>query len=165
MNKEYLPIIAEYIYRYSPARPKIAMDRLMKVEVIRNNLSKTTVYNMLIGVKRYLREGKINRGISKELINEIQKLKETRGIPKEITEEITKEQPKELTIDEQIQHLNNQFEVAEQQLDTVIDCIDNKIEELQQQKKETEHLKQILGIEYNQLYNQLFSAKAKLMLI
>lgn len=161
MNKEYLPIIAEYIYRYSPARPKLAMDRLMKVEVIRNNLSKTTVYNMLIGVKRYLREGKINRGMSKELINEIQKLKETRGIP----QEITKEQPKELTIDEQIQHLNNQFEVAEQQLDAVIDCIDNKIEELQQQKKETEHLKQALGIEYNQLYNQLFSAKAKLMLI
>lgn len=161
MNKEYLPIIAEYIYRYSPARPKLAMDRLMKVEVIRNNLSKTTVYNMLIGVKRYLREGKINRGISKELINEVQKLKETRGIPQEITEE----QPKEPTIDEQIQHLNNQFEVAEQQLDAVIDCIDNKIEELQQQKKETEHLKHILGVEYNQLYNQLYSAKAKLMLI
>jgi SMC interacting uncharacterized protein involved in chromosome segregation len=161
MNKEYLPTIAEYIYRYSPARPKIAMDRLMKVEVIRNNLSKTTVYNMLIGVKRYLREGKINRGISKELINEIQKLKETRGIPQDITEE----QPKELTIDEQIQHLNNQFEVATQQLDAVIDCIDNKIEELQEQKEKTEHLKRILGIEYDQLYNQLFSAKAKQMLI
>ena len=71
MNEQDLQAIAEHIYRYAPCKPKLAMDRLMNIELIRNTYTKGTLFNMLQGTRRILKDGKIKSGMPKWLADKV----------------------------------------------------------------------------------------------
>lgn len=71
MKPEDLQEIAKQLIRYAPAKPKLGMDRLLKIELFRNNFSKSTIYNMCIGTRRLIKDGHRIKSMPKELTEEI----------------------------------------------------------------------------------------------
>ena len=144
MKQEDLPTLAEYLIRYATVRPKLAMDRLLKVELIRNNLSKTSLYNMIIGTRRLIKNGKINKGMPISLAKEIQRqLNNSTEQPKEqpIKEE------KVLTPYEQYQQLMADF-------GEINNFIANRVQEIYLQIGELENEKEYWRIQMEEVEQQ-----------
>ena len=152
--------IAKHIARYATCKPKLAMDRLMRIELIRNNYSKTTLYNFVVGARRMKKDGYINKAMPKELAKEIQAYFDN---PNSMADEPIVE-PKELTLEEQLANMktkyNQQVEYYDKQIqqitDTIID-LENKrgtIDELKNSLKAV-YYEQKQKLIYNHLSNKL----------
>lgn len=152
--------VAKHIARYATCKPKLAIDRLMRIELIRNNYSKATLYNFIVGARRMKKDGYINKAMPKELAKEIQAYFDN---PNSMADEPIVEQ-KELTLEEQLANMetkyNQQVEYYDKQIqqmtDTIID-LENKrgtIDELKNSLKAV-YYEQKQKLIYNHLSNKL----------
>lgn len=81
MSNDDKQTIAKLLVRYSSTRPKVALQRLMGVELIRNNMTKKSLYNMLLATKRILfKDGKRSSYMGKEWYKRVLSIKENHNI-------------------------------------------------------------------------------------
>ena len=75
--------VARYLVRYADALPGTALKRVMEIELLRNNYTKNTLYNMLRGVRQIKRRGTIpkNNILNKELAALVLKLMDKEPAP------------------------------------------------------------------------------------
>lgn len=139
--------VAKHIARYATCKPKLAMDRLMRIELIRNNYSKTTLYNFVVGARRMKKDGYINKAMPKELAKEIQTYFDN---PNSMAEEPIVEQ-KELTLEEQLAKLENNYDTQRGIYEKQIEEYDNSIQTMKDKREQIQNLLDILnGVYYEQ---------------
>ena len=70
-SQENLTLLAKLLIRHAPMGVKEAVRELLKIDFIKNNYSKNTIFNYLVGVRTLLKDKKISRYMSKELAQEV----------------------------------------------------------------------------------------------
>lgn len=146
MNEIDLKEIAKHLARYATCKPKLAIDRLMKVELIRNNYTKATLYNLIVGTRRLKKDGHITRGMPKELAGYIQEIFNAEPMGEQ---PIT--QPKELTLEEQLAKLENNYNIQKDIYEKQIEEYNNSIKTMEDKTSEIKNLLDILnGVYYEQ---------------
>ena len=113
LNKDDYIIIAKYLYKYATCKPSIAVKQLLNIDIFRNNYSKSTIYNLLIGARRTLKDGKKNKYFSQVIYHLLLDMKENK-ISKELNESTMDEQkpvePPKLSITDMIKEIKKQKE-------------------------------------------------------
>ena len=75
MKKEDFKFLAQLLMKYHSMGTKEAFRELMNIDFIKNNYAKSTLFNYIGGTKAFLREGKMYKGMSKNLAKELEKYK------------------------------------------------------------------------------------------
>lgn len=155
LKKEDYITIARYLYKYANCLPSIAMKRLLNVDIFRNNYTKSTIYNLLLGTRRTLKDGKRNKYFAQTIYNLILDIKENK-ISKELNEPNTDEttMDKQKTIETQKLSIAEAIEEIKKQKEKLKENYEKIKEEKQKLKyfiteeadKKTEQINQELKI-------------------
>lgn len=153
MNEQDLQAIAEHIYRYAPCKPRLAMDRLMNIELIRNTYTKGTLFNMLQGTRRILKDGKIKSGMPKWLADRILTLAAKE--PAQQAEPTMDEKPVRMTPQEQLIKLDTDMKKTEEYISSKIAETNTQIYKLQKIENYWQDQRRALEEEYKTLKSEI----------
>lgn len=136
-KQEDLYLITEHLVRYAPAKPSIAIPRLLNIEIIRNTYTKSTLYNVFSGVRHTLKTGRRHKYISLAMFDIIMDnfYKENTDVNPKPTETV-EAKPVELKPEEIISQLKLSLQTIEGNSIKEIISIDAQIAELGKKKEE-----------------------------
>ena len=148
ITKDDYTIIAKYLYRYSSCKPSIAIQRLLNIDIFRNNYTKTTIYNLLIGARRALKDGQKNKYFSQTIFNLLLDMKE-----KKIYREVDEQTMNESTMNESI--MDESIMDTQKPAEAPKPSIEEMIEEIKKQKEKLKEVYEKTKEEKEQLINNI----------
>lgn len=116
-EKEKYKFLAQLMLKYCHMGTKEAFRELMKIDFIKNNYGKSTLYNYIGGTKALLlKNGKMNKGMSKYLAEAIAQVQKYNKAPQEIYIERIKE-PVETceSLTKKLEDLNKKISILEKE--------------------------------------------------
>ena len=130
VKQDDLYVILQWIYKYRDCKPSLAMEKLQKIDVVRDNYSKNSLYNLFHCCKTYLKTGKARKLLSEKHIEILEQLKKQYEDGKPVYTEPVKSKVQEvvkLTPEQELQKLKDQY---------------NKLMDLRENKTHEYHKKQ-----------------------
>ena len=99
LTDEDIMCIARHLVRYANCKPALATKRLLEIELIRNNYTKQTVYNLVTGTRRLIKDGSFGSGMTKEMAGAVRKvLNEQAAAKNEPSQAEPQESPTEVLV-------------------------------------------------------------------
>ena len=98
ITPEDVMTIARYLVRYANCKPKLSMQRLMEVELIRNNYTKASVYNFCTGTRRLIKDGVVGSGMTGEMAEAVRKVLKEQEAKNEPSQAQPVESPTEVLV-------------------------------------------------------------------
>lgn len=137
IKQEDLYLITEHLVRYAPAKPSIAIPRLLNIEVIRNTYTKSTLYNVFNGVRHTLKTGRKHKHISLAMFDIIMDnfYKESMGVNPEPTETV-EAKPVELKPEEIVSQLKLSLQVIEEAIEKDLRALEIQEEMIKEKRDE-----------------------------
>lgn len=161
ITPEDVMTIARYLVRYAGCKPKIAMQRLMEVELIRNNYTKASVYNFCIGTRRLIKDGSFGSGMTKEMADAVRKvLNEQTAAKNEPVQAEPQESPTEVLV-----RLKKNYDETYAKYDDIVaklqDEKDAKIAEYDNAMQLVRQQQQALGMAFQKMCSELMEVEAR----
>ena len=112
INYDDLYVILSYIYKFKDCKPRLAMKKLLEIDVVKNNYTKTSLYNLFHCVKAYINDGNIRKLLSKTKIEILNKIHQEHEQEKPVyTENVSApSEPLRITPEQELQKLKDQYE-------------------------------------------------------
>lgn len=161
ITPEDIMTMARYLVRYANCKPKIAMQRLMEVELIRNNYKKASVYNFCTGTRRLIKDGVVGSGMTEEMADAVRKvLNEQAAAKNEPSQALPQESPTEVLVrlkknyDETYAKYDDIVAKLQDEKDAKMEEYDNAIHLVRQQQ-------QALGMAFQKMCSELMEVEAR----
>ena len=156
VKQDDLYVILQWVYKYRDCKPKLALEKLQEIDVVRNNYSKNSLYNVFHSVKTYFKTGKIRKVLTETHIEILEQLRKEYEDGKPVYTEPVKSKVQEvikLTPEQELQKLKDQYnklmdlrvnkeheyrkkqEQLKKEFDLFMDTSDDMLDEMQNQIK------------------------------
>lgn len=110
-SEQDLYVVLSWMYKYRGCMPKLATKKLLEIDVVRNNFSRSSIYHMMCGVRSYINEGNRTSHLGKVHRQILDRIHLEHENEKPVyTEPVTKKQEAvKLTPEQELQKLKDQY--------------------------------------------------------